>query len=139
MTAVTAAVRRGGIVFAGRQVLTLASGLLNKAKGMFGQKAEAAPALPKKPVNLHHAVSIAPGPRACAAAHDLVRRRFLSREAPSLPLMDCNRTDCQCRYEHHEDRRKGPRRARDFAVSVDGHDGEEHRATNKRGRRKSDR
>jgi len=117
----------------------LASILISRAKGLFGLQAEPATAPAKKRINPHHAVSIVPGPRACAAARDLAQRRLLSREAPPLPLKDCDRTACQCRYEHHEDRRKGPRRASDIGVAVDAHGGDDHRVTGKRGRRKPER
>lgn len=47
----------------------------------------------------------------CAAAKTTAGRRFLATEAPLLPLTDCDRRDqCQCRYRHFPDRRKGPRR-----------------------------
>ena len=37
--------------------------------------------------------------------------RYLSSEAPLLPLDQCDRPDqCECRYRHYEDRRDGPRR-----------------------------
>src|SRR5262245_28017620 len=93
----------------------------------------------KQSTKQFHAVSIAPGPLACAAARGLGQKRFLSREAPVLPLKTCDRGDCECRYEHHEDRRKGPRRATDMGISVDGYDGNDKRSGPKRGRRKSDR
>jgi len=63
---------------------------------------------------LWHAVSIIPGPHACAAATAIGLRRFLSRDAPRLPLVDCDCSErCQCKYRHHADRRVGPRRAND--------------------------
>ena len=41
-------------------------------------------------------------------------QRWLSREAPQLPLPGCTRPDtCRCTYQHHEDRRAGGRRAED--------------------------
>jgi len=37
--------------------------------------------------------------------------RFLSGEAPRLPLVNCSRPGaCQCVYEKFDDRREGPRR-----------------------------
>jgi hypothetical protein len=117
----------------------VASDVLKLAKSLFGRsEPEARPAPAKKPVNPHHAVTIAPGPRACAAARDLRDRRFLSREAPVLPLKKCDSPECTCRYEHYDDRRGSPRRARDLGVSIDGYEGNERRVKPKRGRRKSD-
>ena len=61
-----------------------------------------------------HAVSVKPGPGACAAANSGRQQRWLSREAPQLPLPGCTRPDtCNCTYRHHEDRRAGVRRAED--------------------------
>jgi hypothetical protein len=113
--------------------------VLKRAKLLFGKsEPEARPVAPKKPVNPFHAVTIAPGPRACAAALDLQGQRFLSREAPALPLRKCESGSCTCRYEHYDDRRHGPRRAREMGVSIDGYDGEDHRDKPTRGRRKAD-
>ncbi|HUK03218.1 MAG TPA: hypothetical protein VLW26_13145 [Steroidobacteraceae bacterium] len=57
-----------------------------------------------------HAVTIVSTSHACAAAHALADKRFLSSEAPKLPLRDCDAARCECRYRHHEDRRAGARR-----------------------------
>lgn len=124
-------------------VLTRAKALLGgpePSKTKFDTKVEAKGNPGKRPSNQFHAVSIVPGSLACAAAHGLSQKRFLSREAPVLPLKTCDRGDCECRYEHHEDRRKGPRRATDMGISVDGYDGSDKRSGSpKRGRRKTDR
>ena len=59
-----------------------------------------------------HAVSVKPCPGACRAAALGRDQRWLSREAPQLPLPGCTRPDtCRCTYQHHEDRRAGRRRA----------------------------
>lgn len=60
-----------------------------------------------------HAVSVKPGSSgACPAAVSGQNRRWLSREAPRLPLPGCTRRDtCRCTYQHHDDRRSGGRRA----------------------------
>jgi hypothetical protein len=55
--------------------------------------------------NPYHAVSIEPGMRACDAVRKLENRRFLSSNAPMLPLKGCGSPTCQCRYVHHDDRR----------------------------------
>jgi hypothetical protein len=117
------------------------SDLFKRAKGLFGRGEPAEPpvkASARKPVNPWHAVTIATGPRACAAARALGDRRFLSRDAPVLPLKDCDSAECTCRYEHFEDRRKGPRRAREMGVAIDGYEDAEKRGQGKRGRRTSD-
>jgi hypothetical protein len=71
----------------------------------------AAPLKPR-PIRLRfHAVSIVAGADACAQAKALKDVRLLSPEAPRLPIMGCtNPEGCKCRYQHHEDRRAGPRR-----------------------------
>jgi hypothetical protein len=66
----------------------------------------------KKPQLRYHCVSVLAGPDACPDALDLGRARILSAEAPRLPLATCDRpSDCRCRYQHHDDRRAGARRA----------------------------
>jgi hypothetical protein len=48
---------------------------------------------------------------ACVRATAMGPRRFLSREAPALPLKGCTRaSDCRCIYMHFVDRRSGARR-----------------------------
>jgi hypothetical protein len=59
--------------------------------------------------NPFHAVSIQPSDEHCQAVGSLQVQRFLSEEAPSLPLADCAAADCRCRYVHHTDRRGGAR------------------------------
>lgn len=59
-----------------------------------------------------HAISIVAGPGACAQAKALTGVRLLSVEAPRLPIVGCTNPDgCRCRFQHHEDRRAGPRRS----------------------------
>jgi len=115
---------------------------LTKARGFLRMAApEATPepaAATRKTNAAHHAVTVVPGPRCCEEARQLRGKRFLSREAPQLPLQTCGRTDCTCRYEHYQDRRGNPRRLRDMGVAVDGWVEEDKRASSKRGRRNSD-
>jgi hypothetical protein len=56
-----------------------------------------------------HAVSISPGEGSCSAADSVKIQRFLSEEAPKLPLEECGAADCRCKYIHHTDRRGGAR------------------------------
>lgn len=64
--------------------------------------------------NPYHAVSIKAGPNCGTTALQYGQRRYLSREAPILPLPTCNPKGCTCRYLHHDDRRSGDdRRERD--------------------------
>ncbi len=61
----------------------------------------------------YHCVSIRSPKDACEAAKQLMGKRFLSREAPPLPLPNCTAKHCRCHDAHHEDRRvdDGDRRA----------------------------
>jgi len=53
-----------------------------------------------------HAVSIETNAVCCAAARALHKARFLSAQAPSLPLAQCvAKATCRCFYKHHDDRR----------------------------------
>ena len=117
----------------------MAADLFKRAKALFGREApEPVPAAPRKAPHKFHAVTVAPGPRACPEAHRLQGRRFLSREAPPLPLEGCGSPECECRYEKHDDRRKGNRRAHDLCVAIDGYEGVEQRQKVRRGRRQAD-
>jgi len=112
--------------------------LFKRAKALFGREAPEPPAVtPRKPSRFH-AVTIVTGLRPCHEARALRDRRFLSREAPPLPLKNCGSPQCECHYEHYDDRRKGNRRAHDLGVSIDGYGGAEHRQKAKRGRRETD-
>lgn len=122
----------------------MGEGFFSKARGLLGRSVADAPKpgaeAPAKKTTTYHAVGIVPGPRCCAHARALQGQRFLSRDAPSLPLRGCTSADCTCHYEHFDDRRKRPRRARDMGVAVDGWVEEDRRETdNPRGRRKTDR
>lgn len=58
-----------------------------------------------------HAVVIVAPSSACTAAQSCKGKRFLSSEAPRLPLANCDAASCACKYRHYDDRRAGPRRA----------------------------
>lgn len=87
----------------------------------------------------YHAVAIRHPKDACQAARDAAGQRYLSKEAPLLPLKDCTQpAQCECRYQHYDDRRAGPRRESEGAPPPEarrerGDDREE------RGRRREDR
>jgi hypothetical protein len=85
--------------------------------------------------NPWHAVSIVPGKPVCHKARALLGVRFLSPQAPSLPLQGCEMS-CSCRYRHHQDRRREARRAADLAASGAYWRGAERRRSS--GRRSTD-
>jgi hypothetical protein len=125
------------------QGTVVATSFLDRAKGMFSRDGPVAAAkapqpVAKKAIQAFHAVSIQPGNRCCHEARALQGQRFLSREAPPLPLKNCNCGNCTCLYQHHDDRRAGPRRARDMGVAMDGWTEVDKRVTQGRGRRKTD-
>jgi hypothetical protein len=65
--------------------------------------------------NPYHAVSIEAGASCCRTAKMYGGRRYLSPEAPAIPLPTCDTKNCRCRYVHHEDRRElDDRRHRDI-------------------------
>jgi hypothetical protein len=65
----------------------------------------------------YHAVSIKFSGNACDAAREMSGRRFLANAAPRLPLPECDAANCECRFAHHKDRRKGRDRRSPFASS----------------------
>jgi hypothetical protein len=64
-----------------------------------------------------HAVTIVAPAKACEAAHACVGKRFLSSEAPRLPLKQCDAARCDCKYRHFTDRRGEPRRAEETGAA----------------------
>jgi hypothetical protein len=62
-----------------------------------------------------HAVSIVTTQASCHTARALRGMRFLSNEAPHLPLTECCAgATCPCAYKHYADRRGPPRRAEEL-------------------------
>jgi hypothetical protein len=86
--------------------------------------------------NPYHAVSILPGKNACDAVFRFSGRRYLSRQAPRLPLPACDAFNCTCRFKHHKDRRAGPRRTSDIGLITVMWNGPERRRAG--GRRTTD-
>jgi len=60
-------------------------------------------------VSAYHCVEVKSRYDACEAVLELHGKRYLSSEAPNLPVQDCN-VKCQCHFKHHEDRRSEDRR-----------------------------
>ena len=87
--------------------------------------------------SLFHAVSIrSNGQSVCAAAGAATGRRYLSDEAPMLPLEGCDCQHlCRCVYEHFQDRRTDARRESDLGLPIQWHAPEKR---NRRGRRVTD-
>jgi hypothetical protein len=110
-------------------------------KSIFGARGEP-PKAPPRTARHHvisnpwHAVSIVLHTGACAKARSMSRARFLSLDAPTLPLEGCTSKACTCRYLHHQDRRRILRRASDVVSRRMSWSGQERRNT--LGRRSTD-
>ena len=87
-----------------------------------------------------HAVSIKFPEQACAAAKAIAGQRFLSTQAPNLPLPECNASKCNCHFSHHKDRRANKDRRSPFAsaMSADGTGRFEKERRDRNERRKED-
>ena len=97
----------------------------------------------KQPATQHsnfHCVETHHHSQCCQAVKELHGKRFLSAEAPILPVQGCDQANCACDYIHHEDRRVEVRRT-DIGIQHDmyGQNGEaEHRNDSHHGRRNTD-
>lgn len=96
-----------------------------------------------QPLKTHkfHSVSIVNSGFCCEQTTAIAGKRFLSKDAPEIPMADCTVTNCQCRYQHHEDRRQlGNERRVGFGVTRDlfGVFGEQNRRDRPIGRRATD-
>ncbi len=88
--------------------------------------------------NPYQAVAVIACSRACAAAARVQGLRFLARQAPRLPLPECDRPGgCACRFEKHADRRAVAQRSPYNNSGVVSYGGAERRRL--RGRRTTDR
>ena len=65
-----------------------------------------------------HAVAIVGTSHACAAAQACKGGRYLSVDAPRLPLAGCDASICDCTYQHFQDRRHDSRRDGDPPVAA---------------------
>jgi len=82
-----------------------------------------------------HAVTIVLQTSSCAAAAMCRNTRYLSRDAPHLPLANCpNSHDCPCTFKHYEDRRGGPRRGADIGAGSDKPSTEKRKSRGRRAR-----
>jgi hypothetical protein len=70
--------------------------------------------------------------RSCEAAREFEGIRFLSSEAPMLPLDRCTQSTCQCRYVHHDDRRSQRDRRVQFPNPHAVRNGERRQGTGRR-------
>lgn len=83
-----------------------------------------------------HAVTIAAPANACAVAQACKGKRYLSAEAPLLPLKGCDGGRCDCKYRHYDDRRGEERRQDDKVAAPTARESGNRRVS--RGRRAAD-
>jgi len=85
------------------------------------------------------AASIEPNEQTCCrAVSAIAHQRFLSYEAPMLPLEDCDRIEqCECKYQKWNDRRQDERRTF-YSTLGQLKEGVVDKRSNSRGRRESD-
>ena len=90
-------------------------------------KAPGRPPNPSPSKSQWYAVQLLPGTRCCTAVKAAARKRWLSAVAPRFPLPGCDVKTCECRYQHHADRRAGPRRRADRDALPRQYEGPERR------------
>jgi len=78
--------------------------LLRPRRSMIPAPRRLPPATTPRP-KAFHGVSLNPGPDPCDAVQSVLGRRYLSNDAPTLPLPGCDRQRCGCTYGHYRDRR----------------------------------
>jgi hypothetical protein len=54
----------------------------------------------------------------CEAVRAIAKQRFLCKEAPLIPLRDCNQSQCTCTYRRFADRRTNERRVVDLGAGI---------------------
>lgn len=92
----------------------------------------------RKPASKWHAVVVVLQTSSCSAAAMCRNTRYLSKEAPRLPLSACPHPDeCPCTFRHFEDRRTGIRRGSDLGKSGDKPKAERRQARGRRARDKT--
>jgi len=109
--------------------------LLKRLKANSSSTLKPASATSKRKIEFG-AVSIKIGPRACSAAKYLRGKRFLSSQAPALPLSKCDISDCTCKYDYYKDRRSEDDRRFPSAIMQSVFSDQEKRENPKLGRRK---
>jgi hypothetical protein len=89
--------------------------------------------------NAFHCVETHHHAQCCEAVKELHGKRFLSAEAPALPITGCDQPHCHCDYIHHDDRRTDVRRDNiGLQHHMYGQNSEIEHRDKRRGRRKTD-
>jgi len=95
--------------------MALFSGLFGAKTGANGTGKSAAPQ--QKP-RFGGVEIIPPKGACCSAVQATAGQRFLTHEAPLLPLPDCDMAQCNCRYRQVPDRRTDIRRDADVGIGT---------------------
>ena len=93
-----------------------------------------------RPTGPYQAVSIKHAGCACSGVREYTGKRFLTSEAPLVPIPGCEADQCKCRYVRHKDRRMADERRHIYSLQAELYaaDGKVDRRKGV-GRRKSDR
>ncbi|MDH4022255.1 MAG: hypothetical protein OEV14_03940 [Gammaproteobacteria bacterium] len=95
-----------------RQDITDAAGQRGDAPAGRGPRPAASAVAKASSPGGFQGVTVKPCLDACDAVQAIVGKRYLSREAPGLPLVGCDQQRCDCTYSHFSDRReRGDRRS----------------------------
>jgi hypothetical protein len=95
-----------------RQNVTDAAGQLDDAPAGRVPRPAPSPVAKARSRGGFQGVTVKPCLDACDAVQAIVGTRYLSREAPALPLAGCDQQRCDCTYRHFSDRRqRGNRRS----------------------------
>lgn len=115
-------------------------GLLAKLTGTTGKSTKLSERDPEASKKGYRGVQVVAGDaECCQAARDIAEMRFLSNEAPILPLKECDVAACACTYKHYGDRRTEPRRASDVGYDIKSqYCDNNNRSTEQSGRREDD-
>jgi len=108
--------------------------------GLFGlSRNTLAPERGEPQLNPYSAVSIVVCENACNAVRKYREKRFLTGEAPLLPIRNCTKYEtCNCKYQRHSDRRQNKDRRNSVHVMKSFFHGDDRRETKPAGRRKTD-
>jgi hypothetical protein len=121
---------------AGRSAGKPAKGSSESKDASARTRTTSAPARPAS-AGSYHAVSLILPSRHCAVAESSAKKKWLSKEAPDLPLAGCTMAkECTCKFRKHADRRENEdRRLLGSGETARWYSGAEKRT---RGRRKTD-
>lgn len=88
---------------------------------------------------MYHAVKLEPCFNPCEPAKWVSEKLYLVEELSRLPLESCDRiSECQCKFEHFDDRRHNEDRRSGSTILQNIFDGINNRKHKKRGRRSKD-